>query len=186
MCYFYIETPKLIFRWLEEEDSNSIFEYASNLEVSRYTSWKPHDSIKDTITFIKEAHAGYERGEFGPFAICLKIRPDHVIGTIRIKPGRHIYEGELSYSLSQKYWQQGIMFEAVDTILKLCFERWGFKRIFARCSLENEASQALVSKVGLTYEGCLRWSAFSKNRFWDVKYYSILLQEWEEQQKNKA
>lgn len=176
---FYVETSRLILRCIEEKDVLSIFEYASNPEVSRYTSWKIHKSLDDTVAFINETKIKYQRGEFGPFAICLKLDPAKVIGTIQIKPGRHIYEGELSYSLSQDYWRQGITIEAAQLMIKSGFEQWGFKRIFARCCLENVASQALILKAGLMYEGCLRLGAYNKNRFWDVQYYSILSHEWE-------
>lgn len=179
----FFETPRLLLRLLVEADAKSVFEYAGDPLVSRYTSWKTHQSIADTITFINEAKSSYERGDLGPFAICLKTNPDQVIGTIRIKQTNQDFQGELSYSLSQKYWRQGLTLEAVELMLKLGFERRGYKRIYARCAVENEASQALVSKIGMIYEGCLRCSAFSKNRFWDVKFYSILSDEWQERQK---
>lgn len=160
------------------EDAESLFKYAQNPSVSQYTSWNYHKSIQDSLDFIQKTMASYNEKDIGPLAICLKHKPNEVIGSIQVMVATHAYEGELAYALSQDFWRQGITLEAAKFIVDLGFTEKGFKRIFARCAQENEPSQKFLNKLGMTSEGCLRKRSYNKNRFWDVKFYSILFEEW--------
>lgn len=172
------QTNRLILRPFIREDSPSIFDYARNPNVSRYTAWKCHKTLCDSKGFVDKFLQAYDEKSLGPLAICLKSSPNKVIGTIHIKQGNHQFEGELSYALSETYWRQGIVSEAVRCILKVGFEERGLGRIFARCAVENNPSKNFLKRLGFSYEGCLRRGSFNKGRFWDVEYYSVLYEEW--------
>lgn len=47
-----LETERLILRKLQLEDAPEMFNYASNPEVARFTSFEPHDSIETTRATI--------------------------------------------------------------------------------------------------------------------------------------
>ena len=47
-----LETERLILRKLQLEDAPEMFNYASNPEVVRYTSFEPHDSVETTKSTI--------------------------------------------------------------------------------------------------------------------------------------
>lgn len=47
-----LETERLILRKLQLEDATEMFNYASNPEVVRYTSFEPHDSVEITKSTI--------------------------------------------------------------------------------------------------------------------------------------
>ena len=47
-----LETERLILRKLQLEDAQEMFNYASNPEVARFTSFEPHDSIETTRATI--------------------------------------------------------------------------------------------------------------------------------------
>lgn len=51
-------------------------------------------------------------------------------------------------------------------------------RIQARCFVENIASQRVMEKAGMTYEGTHRKGMCAKNRFWDIKMYAILKEDF--------
>ena len=43
--------------------------------------------------------------------------------------------------------------------------------------VENIASARVLEKVGMTFEGIVRQYAYTLDRFWDLKVYSILREE---------
>jgi ribosomal-protein-alanine N-acetyltransferase len=48
----------------------------------------------------------------------------------------------------------------------------------ARCEVNNIASARVMEKVGMQLEGILRQHLFVKGRYWDLKIYSILREEF--------
>lgn len=128
------------------------------------------------------AIADQQKTPLYPLAITFKDKPDQVIGTVGIKPGSHRYEADLSYLIARKHWRKGLMFEAASALVNLAFAEYGFKRIYAWCIKENNASSSLMKKLGMRFEGCFRSKTFRKDRFWDVEYYAILEDEWRQQQ----
>lgn len=176
----YTETERLIIRPLRLEDAASMFAYAKDPEMAFYVSWDPHQSIEDSRKFIASTLKETEKNPFNTSAlgIALKDDPERIIGAAGIETAGHKYEGVLSYALGRKYWRQGIMFEVCSALLEKAFLERGYKRIFAWCIKENIASSALMKKLGMTYEGCLRSRILRHDRLWDVEYYSILENEW--------
>jgi ribosomal-protein-alanine N-acetyltransferase len=51
-------------------------------------------------------------------------------------------------------------------------------RIQARCFVENAASEKVMKKVGMSYEGTIRKAMFIKGAHQDLKLYSILREEY--------
>ncbi len=171
-----IETKNLILRQLNQEDAASVFEYASCADVARYTSWVPHTSLDDSKSFISSIR--YSSHNLGPYGICLKESQGHVIGMVQIISTKRRFEGQLAYSISQKFWRRGYGFEAAFCLIQKSFEEKMFKRISAKCGSENISSKHLLKKLGMQCEGCAR-SRYYKGRFWDLEFYAILEREWE-------
>src|ERR1051325_9808334 len=58
-----IRTPRLILRKLSMEDAEQMFAYASDPQMTRFTTWDTHRSIDDTLAFLAEAERRYEDGK---------------------------------------------------------------------------------------------------------------------------
>lgn len=164
------------------EDAESLFEYASDPEVTTYVTWNAHKTIDDSKAFIEMAIAGQQKSPLCPLAIILKDDPERVIGTVGIKTASHKFEADLSYVIARKHWRQGLVFEAASALVNLAFEQYGYKRIYAWCIKENIASSSLMKKLGMKFEGCHRSKVFRHGQFWDMEYYAILEDEWRQQQ----
>ena len=169
-----LETERLILRPVHTRDANDIFEYASDPEVSKFVSWEYHRSVADSIHYVRLIVNTYSRGHPAPWGIVLK--DEHkLIGT----GGFHwwLYDharAEVGYTISSRYWNKGLMTEALNAILKFGFEKLSLNRIEARCFVLNTASQRVLEKCGMKYEGTMRQSLFVKGEFQDLKIYSIL------------
>lgn len=62
----------------------------------------------------------------------------------------------------------------VATIVRFGFEALGLNKVVARCFPENTASESVMLKAGMSYEGTLREHLFIRDRYRDLKVYSIL------------
>ena len=85
---------------------------------------------------------------------------------------------ELYYVLAQNYWGRGYMTEAVEAVLGFGFGVMHLNRIDGVCWVENTASARVLEKVGMQFEGILRQFIFVKGAFRDLRWYSILHNEY--------
>lgn len=177
-----LETERLILRKMTLEDAEDMFEYASDPDVAKYTTWDAHQSIKDSRLFLKIVVERYKNRQITDWGIVHK-GDEKLIGTCGFAEC-HLFHSraEIGYALSRKYWSQGYMSEAVTAIIKLGFQTMNLNRIEARCDVENIASARVMEKVGMQFEGTLRQHIFTKGKYCDLKIYSILRQDffWEQ------
>lgn len=174
-----IETSRLLLRALEESDVESIFAYASNPNVTRYTLWEHHKSRDGTLEFLRQGIAQYGEKVPNPVAICLKNDPQRVIGTIGCRWQNRINQCmEMGYALGEPHWGQGFTVEAARALLDFAFAGYAVERVQAHTFAENIASARVLEKIGLQYEGTLRSALYHRARFWSLKMYSVLRGEW--------
>ena len=173
-----IETERLLLRKITLNDASDMFEYASNPEVSEYTMWSTHTSIEDTKYFLQSLTKMYKRRELVDWGIVHKAEKKF-IGTCGFVEWSMTHSrAEIGYALSRKYWGEGYMSEAVNAVIEFGFREMLLNRIMARCEVNNIASARVMEKVGMQLEGILRHHLFVKGRYWDLKIYSILREEF--------
>jgi ribosomal-protein-alanine N-acetyltransferase len=175
-----LETPRLILRGVTEADADAIFEYAHNPKVSHYTLWEPHADRDATLQFIREyVKASYLEHSLDPLGMCLKERPDWVIGTIGCRWNKRANRAmEMGFAIGEAYWGRGYTAEAAKVVLNYAFAETDVERVQAHCMIENHASERVMQKLEMTLEGTLRSGLFHRGRFWDMRLYSILRREW--------
>jgi len=173
-----IETERLLLRKITLNDASDMFEYASNPEVSEYTMWSTHTSIEDTKYFLQSLTKMYKRRELVDWGIVHKAEKKF-IGTCGFVEWSMTHSrAEIGYALSRRYWGEGYMSEAVNAIIEFGFREMLLNRIIGRCEVNNIASARVMEKVGMQLEGILRQQLFVKGRYWDLKIYSILREEF--------
>ena len=172
-----LETERLILRKMTLEDAEAIFAYASDPEVSRYTLWETHRSIKDSRAFLELEVSKRESGGEPDWGIVYK--GDHrFVGTCGIVSWEpHHARAEIGYALSKEYWGRNLMPEAARAMIRFGFERMSLNRIEARCIAENAASARVMEKAGMTHEGTLRQRELIKGAYRDIEVYAILREE---------
>src|SRR6266699_2514171 len=69
------------------------------------------------------------------------------------EPGMH--ECGCGYALTQHYWGQGYMPEALRAVFTYAFTVLGTRLIHAECERENTASARVMQKCGMAYEGTM-------------------------------
>ncbi|MBE6487883.1 MAG: GNAT family N-acetyltransferase [Methanosphaera stadtmanae] len=166
-----IKTERLILRPFKMSDVCDVYDnYGSDVNVARYISWIPCDTIEKCENFIKFNLKEYKTNpKFYSWVITLD---DNIIGSVAIfNVDDDNDSGELGYSLGSKWWSNGYMTEATNAVLNYSFNEIGFNRIYASCHEENIASKKVMEKLSMTYEGLLR----DGQRNLDNTYSNLLL-----------
>ena len=173
-----LETERLILRKISKKDLQDIFTYGSNPKVSQRVSWETHKSKVDTENFIEHVLEGYSQNNKALWGIELK-STCRLVGTIDfVTVNLKHKKAEIGYVLSEDVWGNGLTTEATKKILEYGFETLGLVRIQARCFVENIGSQRVMEKSGMSFEGIIRKGMFAKGEYQDLKFYSILAEEF--------
>lgn len=178
-----IITKRLILRDLKKTDAKDIHINANNIKIARYIPPFPHPySIKDAHSYIKSCikHSKAKPRETYDFGVTLKSE-NKVIGMISItKVDRFQGSCTMGYWLGEKYWRQGITFEALKDLINFAFTKLKLRRINIEAFVDNEASNALIKKMGFIYEGTRRKNMRDKatGKIHDDVIYGMLREKW--------
>jgi [ribosomal protein S5]-alanine N-acetyltransferase len=143
--------PRVTLRPPTLDDAELLFErIASDPEVSRHMSWRPHPNVDETRRVITDVfNVGGEttwlielREGGGPIGVCGWRRPQpHII--------------DFGYCLGHPWWRQGLMSEVLQLLLDKAQRDPTVYRMTAHCHVDNTASAALLKRSGLALEGRL-------------------------------
>lgn len=178
----YIKSKRLCLRPLELEDAQFVYDYAKSINVAKYVTWNSHNSIQDSIDYIKRSISIYKICPMSNLAITIfENGIEKVIGTVgllnRSPVSRYTYE--LGFVLNELWWGRGYAFEASNALIHYGFKEFNIQRVEAYCIKENYQSFHLMEKLGMQREGLLRQHFFKNNVSYDGYLYSILKSEWD-------
>lgn len=171
-----IETERLILRDASVDDAEDMFEYAKLEEVTKYLSWKPHVSVKDSEKILdmlsKEAK---EKDSYTLKAIVLK-ENDKMIGTIDARIfGDGLKDAEFGYCLNPKYWNKGYMSEALKAFIQALHKEHGVENVFGSFERENIASKRVMQKNQMYYYETMRRNFKNKGEVELIRYKELRL-----------
>lgn len=171
-----IETERLILRDASVDDAEDMFEYAKLEEVTKYLSWKPHISVKDSEKILdllsKEAK---EKDSYVLKAIVLK-ENNKMIGTIDARIfGDGLKDAEFGYCLNPKYWNKGYMSEALKAFMEALHREHGIENVFGSFERENIASKRVMQKNEMYYYETVRRVFKNKGEVELIRYKELRL-----------
>lgn len=175
-----INTKRLTLRPFTLDDASSMFSnWANDDEVTKYLSWPTHKDINVTISILKLWVDSYKYNNFYQWGIVNNENNELIGGISIVSIEESIDSVEIGYCISRKYWNKGITTEALQHVIEFLFDEVKVNRIHARHDVNNIASERVMQKCGLKYEGTLRDAALtSRNTICDVKVHSILKKEY--------
>lgn len=173
-----LETERLILRKICIDDAEDMFNYASDPQVSRYVTWPTHQTLEDTLNFLRFVEEQYAKHTMVNWGIVLK-DSNTFIGTVGyVQWNKSSNWAEVGYALSREYWGQAIMTEALKPIIQVGFDQMGLNRVEARCNPKNIGSERVMQKVGMSFEGLSRQKLYVKGVYQDLKMYAVLKEDW--------
>lgn len=157
-------------------DLDNLVKYANNWNVAKnMTDQFPYPySEKDGKAFIELATKDY------PIHIFAIDIGGQAVGGIGIHPQADIHRknAELGYWLAEPFWGQGIISNAIKSIVDFAFETYAINRVFARPYGTNIASQKVLEKNNFVLEGKFKQVLIKDNLLLDELVYAIRRENW--------
>lgn len=103
-------------------------------------------------------YARESREELG-YAFFIRRKSDNaLLGGLTLSNIRRgiVRSGSLGYWIGERHARQGYMTDALGTLVPFAFGELGLRRLEAACLPSNEASKALLQRLGFTREGYAR------------------------------
>ena len=150
-----LETERLKLRRWSLDDAEAYYEaILSDADVMRYLPGgvpRPREAAERSIRWFNQ-HA--EEHGFSLWAVEEKSTGALVgnCGLVYI-PNAAGREVEVAYTLAKAFWGRGMATEAARASVKYGFEECELDEIYGLAFPPNEASQNVLRKIGMTYEG---------------------------------
>ncbi|HSL53277.1 MAG TPA: GNAT family N-acetyltransferase [Pyrinomonadaceae bacterium] len=173
-----ITTPRLVLRWISEDDIDGLYEIFSDPQVMRYWSTVPLANREAATELQREIAQGNESETMLKWGIALR-DTGTVIGTttlfnLSLDNGR----AEIGYAMARAYWGKGYMNEALKALVSHAFDVMGLRRLEADVDPRNAASIRSLERLGFQREGFLRERWHVNNEIQDALFYGLLRHEW--------
>lgn len=168
-----IITPRLKIRKPRMSDATDMFNnWASDREVTKYLSWEPHASL-DVTKMILALWINLDSSKKSLDWIIVDKLSRQAIGAINVNViDKKDKKGEVGFCIARKYWNQGIMTEALAYVLKHVFSI-GFKEIIGGHVRENIASAKVMIKNRMRYAYTVESKRSLDNSLVTIDYYAI-------------
>ena len=176
-----VTTERLSVRRLSDADVSATWEYRRLPEVNHWLTYAPAD-----LDGFAELFADADRR-----ARTLVVEHDGVVvGDLfvmvkdgwaqrEVAEGAQGCEGEVGWALDPEYGGRGLATEAVEALLRLCFEGLGLRRVTAGCFADNVPSWRLMERVGMRRELHAVRESLHRDLGWMDGYgYALLADEW--------
>ena len=147
----FLETNRLILRPWKEEDAEELYLYAKDPAIGPIAGWPPHTSVENSREIIKGVLSAPET-----YAVVLK-QTGKPVGSAGILFGENgsapmvEKEAEIGYWIGVPYWGQGLIPEAVQELLRRCFEALGCTAVLCGYYDGNTKSKRVQEKCGFRY-----------------------------------
>ena len=144
-----LETQRLALDELTAEDLDFVAEMLGNPEVSRY--YERRFSRDDASAWIDRQLERYRRDGHGLWLVRERATgaPVGQVGLAMqdVDGGRH---PEIGWLLHRPFWGRGYATEAGSAVRDAALRRWGYDAVISLIRPENEPSQRVAARVGLT------------------------------------
>lgn len=173
-----LATGRLVLRPLAMDDIDQLQVLANDADVARSLASLPYPYTReDALAFIEQARGAMRHAQAFNFAVT---RQDDgvLVGVAGLTVHTAHYTAEMGYWIGSPYWGQGYATEAARALIHFAFERLELHRVYAAHFVDNPASERILQKVGMTWEGTLRAHYWRWGQFHDTHYYGILRNEY--------
>ncbi len=169
-----LETERLILRRFTAADGGAMFRnWAGDSEVTKFLTWPAHKD-EDVSAFIcAEWEKGYASDEYYQWAVELKEIGEPIGSIAAVKLFPEVDGVEIGYCIGRKWWNKGIMSEALNEIMRFFFDEVNASRVCAEHDAENPHSGMVMAKCGMLFEGRSRLSGRNNLGVCDMCHYAL-------------
>ena len=174
-----IKTKRLLLNEISQNDKEAVYELFADAEVVKYYDLDAFNDIEQAVKIIETFKARF----IDSVGIRWAIRhPDNLrlLGTCGFNSYSFGRVASIGYDLATTYWGKGYATEVIGAMTRLAFNGGlpvKVNRIEALTIPGNIASERALEKNGFIYEGLLREKGYWKDRYHDMKIFSLLARE---------
>lgn len=176
------ESDRLIYRKLEYSDFSLFYELYSDSKVMAYAYMDKLETKEEADQVFDDIMTRQNHQEKGVQYVAVIKSSGIAIGLVDYDVIIKHEEGgmnELGYFIKPDYWGQGFGTEMGRSLIDYLFSNTNIHRMMARCNANNKASENIMIKLGMKWEGSIRRVRYKNNRWEDENIYGILREEWE-------
>ncbi|MGQ2982420.1 GNAT family N-acetyltransferase [Flavobacterium sp.] len=150
-------TSRLLFRKIDHDDAQSLYEMDSDPEVHRYLGNAPVRSMDEIKTAIAMIRKQYEENGVARMAVILKETGEFLgwagLKLVRQEINGHTNYYDLGYRFMKKHWGKGYATEAAKAFVDHGFNMMFLSKINAYADAGNVNSHAVLEKARLLKMG---------------------------------
>jgi RimJ/RimL family protein N-acetyltransferase len=132
-------------------DLQTVHEYASDPETTKYMLYLPNKKLEETHSFLARVSAEWQKEEPSFYEFAIIYNSIH-IGAVSVYLNKEKTEGELGWILNKKYWGKGFATEAALAVKSFAVKELKVKKLVAHCDSRNLKSAHVMEKIGLSFE----------------------------------
>jgi RimJ/RimL family protein N-acetyltransferase len=165
-----LETPRLLLRRFQPEDTAAFAAYRSDPAVARYQSWTAPVPAAEAAALVRELADG-DPGQPGWFQYAVEVKAaGGLAGDVGVNLHENRRQAELGFTLAPQWQGQGYASEAARAMLQDLFSRRGLHR--------NLRSARLLERVGFQQEGRRPEFTWIKGEWTDDLLFGLLASRW--------
>lgn len=170
-----LETDRLVLEPVRSGHAEELFQVYVAPGVAESSDEERPASVESTRTHI----GGLLREQEARTAInwVLVFKEDRrVVGKVAVHGISWMNRrGELGFVLTPGLWRRGLMTEALQPVIELCFGRLRFIKLYAQNTTNNAACHELLLSLGFCQEALLRQHGFWNDKAHDVRQYALFV-----------
>jgi RimJ/RimL family protein N-acetyltransferase len=176
-----IETERLLLRPLTPGDVEALHAYQSRPDVCRYIPYEPRsrEEIAERLADPERTRLALdEPGQALDLAVVRKDTGELIGDALLFWHSAEHRSGEVGYAFHPDHGGRGYATEAAAAMLGLGFEGLGLHRIVGRIDARNDASGAVLRRLGMRQEAILVENEWFKGEWSTEIDFAILEGEW--------
>ena len=165
-----LETNRLVLRQMQESDAEGIYNSFINEEKFLYYTNKEKRTFEEEKESLKGIQEKYKSNEYYNWLITLKDKT--IIGYISFNVDNYNESVEFNYAIDEKHQNNGYMTEALQKIKDYALKEMNVNRFYGGCEINNKASQRVMEKCHLSFEGILKKHLKLKDGYHNMLVYA--------------
>ena len=154
MAHLPLETERLLLRAYARDDEAEIARLLNDTEMARFLMVIPHPFVEfDARQLVKAAWRRLTGGRGFDLLITVKDGGDRPVGSIGVGLHDEGARGELGFWIGRDYWGRGYASEAARRMIDFATETLGVARITGTVAADNDASLAVLARLGFVETG---------------------------------
>lgn len=157
-----LETDRLLLCHLSPADAPFMYELMNDPSWIKYIGDRGIKSVDNARAYIQNGPMeSYKKAGFGFYLVRLK-ETQVPLGICGLVKRDTLASVDIGYAFLPAYTGQGYALEATSATLEYAMNTLNFPKVLAVTTPDNLRSIQLLEKIGLKYEGTVKWTAESE------------------------